>query len=606
MLISTSLQYKNNIVDLWCPKWLPNMKISIYPKNRTSKKHKKNVLIARVNDGREFRPEVYTNVFIDINHWDKKRQTIKPTHPEYEDTIEIISALKKRCELAQKKYTLDRFTRQQVVEHILGKSNFDSILTFIDTVIKETKSNQAYLDYREKYKAFQKVVKPSAELKFDDFLKGSYNLFEKFYLHGKNKVQKEYKWTPITYTSRIEAIGRILSYAKQKKVLHEQIDVPKDFKRIKGQKKQVKAPQSQDVFENIGKIKTVEQWLTYSLWVLEFCLRGMYPADLVQLSEEQLVDSNWKKKKRSIEAIYKNEVWLQKPRSKSQNLMTIRLDVNTTLYLLQVIKNVVAYIYFPNKPNQVADVNDRIALFKYDPREEKAIHQSIWACRQRTLREKFNTNYKQARKALSTVLAKFERENKISYNMTLFMRGRELVDAVDQDSYIAENNPELMKQTDEAHAMVLRDFGVDKIIPMLIRKLKKIIDNPRTNHPQWLLKQSGVHKVGKRYKVMVGFKNKKPVWEAIAPEYKAYFRKDNSLKKGYWTDNDDWIDVMDEQERKERVKEKLFGAKGIGVNPSMTIEDDKENFVKTPEQSPYVKEMKVKEKREKEVVLRAI
>ena len=573
---------------------------------RISKKTGLATLVIRIYDGRDYQKKIWTKLGINSEYWDSKKETIKKGHLNYEDTLAILNKWKTKASYAEKKYTLDRFTRQQVVDHILGKSDFDSILTFIDTVIKETKSNQAYLDYREKYKAFQKVVKPSAELKFDDFLKGSYNLFEKFYLHGKNKVQKEYKWTPITYTSRIEAIGRILSYAKQKKVLHEQIDVPKDFKRIKGQKKQVKAPQSQDVFENIGKIKTVEQWLTYSLWVLEFCLRGMYPADLVQLSEEQLVDSNWKKKKRSIEAIYKNEVWLQKPRSKSQNLMTIRLDVNTTLYLLQVIKNVVAYIYFPNKPNQVADVNDRVALFNYDPREEKAIHQSIWACRQRTLREKFNTNYKQARKALSTVLAKFERENKISYNMTLFMRGRELVDAVDQDSYIAENNPELMKQTDEAHAMVLRDFGVDKIIPMLIRKLKKIIDNPRTNHPQWLLKQSGVHKVGKRYKVMVGFKNKKPVWEAIAPEYKAYFRKDNSLKKGYWTDNDDWIDVMDEQERKERVKEKLFGAKGIGVNPSMTIEDDKENFVKTPEQSPYVKEMKVKEKREKEVVLRAI
>lgn len=573
---------------------------------RISKKTGLATLVIRIYDGRDYQKKIWTKLGINSEYWDSKKETIKKGHLNYEDTLAILNKWKTKASYAEKKYTLDRFTRQQVVDHILGKSDFDSILTFIDTVIKETKSNQAYLDYREKYKSFQKVVKPSAELTFDDFLKGSYNLFEKFYLHGKNKVQKEYKWTPITYTSRIEAMGRILSYAKQKKVLHEQIDVPKDFKRIKGQKKQVKAPQSQDVFENIGKIKTVEQWLTYSLWVLEFCLRGMYPADLVQLSEEQLVDSNWKKKKRSIEAIYKNEVWLQKPRSKSQNLMTIRLDVNTTLYLLQVIKNVVAYIYFPNKPNQVADVNDRVALFNYDPREEKAIHQSIWACRQRTLREKFNTNYKQARKALSTVLAKFERENKISYNMTLFMRGRELVDAVDQDSYIAENNPELMKQTDEAHAMVLRDFGIDKIIPMLIRKLKKIIDNPRTNHPQWLLKQSGVHKVGKRYKVMVGFKNKKPVWEAIAPEYKAYFRKDNSLKKGYWTDNDDWIDVMDEQERKERVKEKLFGAKGIGVNPSMTIEDDKENFVKTPEQSPYVKEMKVKEKREKEVVLRAI
>lgn len=573
---------------------------------RISKKTGLATLVIRIYDGRDYQKKIWTKLGINSEYWDSKKETIKKGHLNYEDTLAILNKWKTKASYAEKKYTLDRFTRQQVVDHILGKSDFDSILTFIDTVIKETKSNQAYLDYREKYKSFQKVVKPSAELTFDDFLKGSYNLFEKFYLHGKNKVQKEYKWTPITYTSRIEAIGRILSYAKQKKVLHEQIDVPKDFKRIKGQKKQVKAPQSQDVFENIGKIKTVEQWLTYSLWVLEFCLRGMYPADLVQLSEEQLVDSNWKKKKRSIEAIYKNEVWLQKPRSKSQNLMTIRLDVNTTLYLLQVIKNVVAYIYFPNKPNQVADVNDRVALFNYDPREEKAIHQSIWACRQRTLREKFNTNYKQARKALSTVLAKFERENKISYNMTLFMRGRELVDAVDQDSYIAENNPELMKQTDEAHAMVLRDFGIDKIIPMLIRKLKKIIDNPRTNHPQWLLKQSGVHKVGKRYKVMVGFKNKKPVWEAIAPEYKAYFRKDNSLKKGYWTDNDDWIDVMDEQETRERVKEKLFGAKGIGVNPSMTIEDDKENFVKTPEQSPYVKEMKVKEKREKEVVLRAI
>lgn len=573
---------------------------------RISKKTGLATLVIRIYDGRDYQKKIWTKLGINSEYWNSKKETIKKGHPNYEDTLAILNKWKTKASYAEKKYTLDRFTRQQVVDHILGKSDFDSILTFIDTVIKETKSNQAYLDYREKYKAFQKVVKPSAELTFDDFLKGSYNLFEKFYLHGKDKVQKEYKWTPITYTSRIEAMGRILSYAKQKKVLHEQIDVPKDFKRIKGQKKQVKAPQSQDVFENIGKIKTVEQWLTYSLWVLEFCLRGMYPADLVQLSEEQLVDSNWKKKKRSIEAIYKNEVWLQKPRSKSQNLMTIRLDVNTTLYLLQVIKNVVAYIYFPNKPNQVADINDRIALFNYDPREEKAIHQSIWACRQRTLREKFNTNYKQARKALSTVLAKFERENKISYNMTLFMRGRELVDAVDQDSYIAENNPELMKQTDKAHAMVLRDFGVDKIIPMLIRKLKEIIDNPRTNHPQWLLKQSGVHKVGKRYKVMVGFKNKKPVWEAIAPEYKAYFRKDNSLKKGYWTDNDDWIDVMDEQEIKERVRGKLFGTKEVVVNPSMTIEDDKENFVKTPEQSPYAKEMKVKEKREKEVVLRAI
>lgn len=573
---------------------------------RISKKTGLATLVIRIYDGRDYQKKIWTKLGINSEYWNSKKETIKKGHLNYEDTLAILNKWKTKASYAEKKYTLDRFTRQQVVEHILGKSDFDSILTFIDTVIKETKSNQAYLDYREKYKSFQKVVKPSAELTFDDFLKGSYNLFEKFYLHGKNKVQKEYKWTPITYTSRIEAMGRILSYAKQKKVLHEQIDVPKDFKRIKGQKKQVKAPQSQDVFENIGKIKTVEQWLTYSLWVLEFCLRGMYPADLVQLSEQQLVDSNWKKKKRSIEAIYKNEVWLQKPRSKSQNLMTIRLDVNTTLYLLQVIKNVVAYIYFPNKPNQVADINDRIALFNYDPREEKAIHQSIWACRQRTLREKFNTNYKQARKALSTVLAKFERENKISYNMTLFMRGRELVCAVDQDSYIAENNPDLMKQTDEAHAIVLRDFGVDKIIPMLIRKLKEIIDNPRANHPQWLLKQSGVHKVGKRYKVMVGFKNKKPVWEAIAPEYKAYFRKDNSLKKGYWTDNDDWIDVMDEQERKERVREKLFGAKEVGVNPSMTIKDDKENFVKTPEQSPYAKEMKVKEKREKEVVLRAI
>ena len=180
---------------------------------RISKKTGLATLVIRIYDGRDYQKKIWTKLGINSEYWDSKKETIKKGHLNYEDTLAILNKWKTKASYAEKKYTLDRFTRQQVVDHILGKSDFDSILTFIDTVIKETKSNQAYLDYREKYKSFQKVVKPSAELTFDDFLKGSYNLFEKFYLHGKNKVQKEYKWTPITYTSRIEAMGRILSYA---------------------------------------------------------------------------------------------------------------------------------------------------------------------------------------------------------------------------------------------------------------------------------------------------------------------------------------------------------------------------------------------------------
>ena len=72
-----------------------------------------------------------------------------------------------------------------------------------------------------------------------------------------------------------------------------------------------------------------------------------------------------------------------------------------------------AYVYFPNRPEAVADINDWIGIYAYKQDTDTKLHSAVWGTRQRTIREKFNTRFKDARKSFSTTLKHFERENEM-------------------------------------------------------------------------------------------------------------------------------------------------------------------------------------------------
>ena len=443
------------------------------------------------------------------------------------------------------------------------------------------------------------------------------------YNFAKAKI-KEGVWSPVTYKTRVTAVKRILNYAKDKRVIHEGIPFPKDFSKIEGLKRKVKAPVSKDIYSGINKIRTVEQWLTLSQWVLMFAMRGLYPADVVSLTEKWLINKEGKPRLRSLSAIKKDELYIRKPRSKTNQEMLIKINRDTTFTLLQIIKNVVAYVYYPNRPEAVADINDTIAIYGYSQAEDEVMHERVWGRRKQTLREKFGTSYSEARKSVSTTLTHFEMNNLINNSMSKYMRGR-VVDAIDRDSYVDMFNNNLIDNIDNAHDMLLEDFKIDEMVKALVKKLHELVNDKRYPKPKWLLQHSSVHKVGREYKVMVGMENGKILWEKIDKKYKGYFNKCDRMQKGYWTDEDTWFDadlrkiaydkILEAKEttkedfvstvmEMERKAEKSAKKKGIEFIP---IDNDNKpieraNFVKDIGKNPHVREIEEKSKRMMRIV----
>ena len=74
------------------------------------------------------------------------------------------------------------------------------------------------------------------------------------------------------------------------------------------------------------------------------------------------------------------------------------------------------------------------------------------------------------------------------------------------------------------------------VVSYAINQLKKIIEE--TNAPKWILKQSGLHRQGNKFQVMVGFENRKIIWEDIPKKYAKYFLNDNP-EDDYWEDIDE-------------------------------------------------------------------
>lgn len=576
------------------------MTITLKLRAKASKKTNLHQLIIRINDGKDYRKEISMPLYVDKQHWIQKNKSLKETHQNYEDTTELLNKLKSKCQYALDKFNLKRFTRQQVIDHIQGKSNFKDIISFINSVIKENRKPVTYEDYREKYLAFEGVVSPDNSLTFEDFIVGSYDFFESYFKYGKQKVQVEGKWTKTTYSTRITAVQRLLDYAKDKRVISERIEIPKEFRKVEGLNTPVIAPQNTDIFNSIRNIRTVEQWLTLAQWVLMFNMRGLYQGDIVGLSQEWIIDKKFKKAPRKLKAIHNDEIYIRKPRSKTHQEMIIKLHRDSTLTLIQMIKNVVAYVYFPNRPEAVADINDWIGIYAYKQDTHTKLHSAVWGTRQRTIREKFNTRFKDARKSFSTTLKHFERENEISTSMGLFLRGRS-TDAIDRDSYIDETDERLFEQLNNAHELVLERFGAQKLVRHLIAKLHELVNEKRYNRPKWLLRQSGVHKVGREYKVLVGFENNKPVWENIDKKYRKYFSKDQSTKKGYWADEETWFDTDLKEVAYRTILENKRKTQKEFVNEILEMEE-KANYVKDIHKNMWVRDIEEKTKRQERIL----
>ena len=538
------------------------MKITIKLRSNVNKSGLQELRI-RINSGRSFRKDYDTKLFVDARYWQPQQLKVSNKHLNFIDINRRIKEFKDRIYEANNKFNIGMFGNTQVLEYIKGKSRFGSIDEFIETSLKNGKSDVTYKDYLYKYKGFKKHIGRKTPMTFSEFHMDSYSIFAKFQRVCKQKVKRQ-EMSASTYKGYVTAMKRIFSYAKKTKAIHDAIEIDNEFDFMIGRKKLIQTYDAEFIKRQIEKCTSLYDWRAIAFWVLMFNLRGFYQADISVIGEEHIEDSKQKKTGRKLTDYWRDNVHLFHPRSKTNVEMYIKLFRKPILALIEMLKNVVVYIDYPNlnRKHVVANINDRIKIYNYTPQDNMSLHKTLWKRNVVKLKEKFEgLTYKTARKSYSTTL------KKLGYtNQEIKTQIGQQSDALLDTSYVNYNEPEMIDRINTIHKHALESFGMDEVFELLLAKLKEIVRAQQK--PEWIICHNGIHLVNGKWRIMVetdGNMMMKP----IDKEYKSYFLKDKRTTKGFYTDEkeqdayyDSFFKPLDEVSN-ENVEIRLGLQKGV-------------------------------------------
>ena len=470
------------------------MKIKFILNSRIKADSTQNIQI-RVMDTETFRKVVTTPLNVFKKHFDMDEFRCKKSHPEHETINKGITKLKKKKEYCLAKFDTDEFTRRQVWLYMDGKSDYNSVDDFINTDYKRLKRDVTFNDYITKYNTIKMHMGVEGKLRFKDI---DSNWLEDLFatLRDKGLAKK-------TIRSYSTALSVILGDAERKGIIDKKPVFPKTLtsggKRDR-KRKELKTTSSEDFVKYIDSIKSIEQWQSFAFWLLSFCLRGFYPADIVKMESSEIKKgtSKW-----SFEVGY---LFIEHLRSKSEHTENEHMLINIPEFvftLINALKFSVVYTHSKKHRNIVAKRQDLLKIFDYNPSDNYKFHLQRWALHTRRLRP-FKMDFKSGRKTYNTVAKGL----KIDESTRLILLGRQS-DPILARSYDDNTDLAIQNNVFEAHMEVLDQYSVDIKILLLFRKLKSLKNIPNWLHPHWLHPHTSKRKIN--YK---GFE-----WYFDQPEY---------------------------------------------------------------------------------------
>lgn len=484
--------------------------------------------------------------------WDKNDSRVTRDHIGNEDINRNILEIKQRIELSRIKYDNKRLNSEGVISYVLKKSDDSSVEDYINSSIKEDCDSGATFDsYVSWWGGFKNLIGQSnKKFKIEDLM------VEKLYSNAHkvgNQLVASQKITTRTYKNYISVCQKVLNHSYDNRVVYDNYKIPKKFRSTNVFRKlAVKGYETHQVWEAIEKVKTLEQWQSVAIWLLSFSMRGFYYSDLVALTENNISDKKGNKTPRSLFG----DMYIDHMREKSKVHTFINVP-RQVQRLMIMIKFSLAFTKIDKKLNGksiLADINDRIGLYNYDKNVNSKFHGGLWKLINRKSRN-LGLIQKNARHTFNQYGQRVE----VTKETRQIMLGH-LGDATIEQHYDNYKLQEVVDRVDKAHLEVLESFKTFELIQALTTKLDALIKG-NNKLPKWLLLQSGVHKVGREYKVLVGYENHKPQWATIEDKFKKYFKQDKSTEKGYWSDVDTWLD--DKNRIHNAVKKNLESNKWI-------------------------------------------
>jgi len=414
----------------------------------------------KIVDGRKYRKKISTPLTIEKRFWNASKERVRNTYNNSRILNKELDALNVKMRKAIDKYSAKQFTHQQVVAYVTGKTDFDSVDGYIETVIKTSRSKPTYIDYRTAINSLKTHTGYTEGQKLL-FYEVNFKLLSDFRLKSK-----EVGMRATSFNSYLRKIRAVMNDAYDKNYIFDKFKLNKRLWRH-AKRKPIETSTPDQIFAGIEKIKNIYDFQAIGFWVLMFALRGMYPADVVNLSWSNLHGI------KGSDALFHILHTRSKTAESSNEVLVIRIDYNI-VDLLFAIKHSIIYTHLSSKPHVVPSLGDLLKIFDYDPSNEYVLHQNTWDTYKKKIKKLIGVSYNTARKTFDTIA------------MTLAvpdMTRRVLLGHAEPSMlkhYGDIQSERFQEQVEAAHRKVLKDFKINEIIDALTSKLDAI------NAPKWI------------------------------------------------------------------------------------------------------------------------
>lgn len=402
-------------------------------------------ILIKIVDGKEYRKKISTPLTIEKRFWDKHKERVKNTYENSQILNKKLDELNVKIRTALDKYATKQFTRKQVVAYVSGKTDFDTVDGYIETVIKNSRTKPTYIDYRTAINSLKSHTgyTNGQKLLFHEI---NFKLLSDFRLKSIEVAMR-----PTSFNSYLTKIRAVMNDAYDKGYIFDKFKLDKRLWR-KGKRKPIQTATPDQIFKGIEKIKTIYDFQAIGFWVLMFSLRGMYPADVVNLSLANLYP------KEGTTDAFLHILHTRSKTSESTNEdLVIRVD-DIVIDLLFALKNSIVYTHLSKKPQIVARLGDLLKIFDYNPNKEYVLHQNTWDIYKKKIKRLTGLPYKTARKTFDTIALELAVSDKI--RRVLLGHAEPSVLA----NYDNIQSARFQEQVEDAHRDVLKDYKVHEII----------------------------------------------------------------------------------------------------------------------------------------------
>ena len=410
------------------------MGAQIFLKSGTNKAGKAPLFIYAQHKGKKFKKNI--GISIDPKDWNKKTYQVK------NESISSVKINRKLLELtstireAWSLFESDIYSWEEFCQKLNGGRPETDVESFIEEVFKPRMRYTTYNSYKYSYMALKKAL-GADKLSFKE-------------LNHDNLDNAVITWryeekSPSTIETYLKHLGVIINEANDRGLVNYKFEKKKKW-RVKKHTNVVESTTTDKLLASVSNVNDLYDFQTFAFWLLMFCMRGLYPRDLVNMYKFELINEDQFNKKR----------YVKHRRSKTGEQMTILYSCQPTEWILNSLKCSITFTHL-NRSKKFPDVYPRkwnsLILFEYNDEQ----HRNVWDIYTKRCRKLLGVPFKVARKTFESYAMLLDVSAEVRYRL-LGHQDRSI-----KRNYQNWEWEKMIEKVDESHIKVLQEFKVEKI-----------------------------------------------------------------------------------------------------------------------------------------------